>query len=216
MIPIITSSQSHGFIWENEIRKKVFLLPTETNNTDKYDIPCEQNSFNQNENCSIKTTGSETIYCGDILSFYNYDFSKTNTIICLKYIQSDSNKILQEIYEINYNKEMRDILFGNISYDKLKEYVDSVKSIPYGVNTDKTYLKTKDDLQKIYNMTIHIAPKVDSKNQRRVQCSISNFTKILESFIKYRTTEPIIRGKEISKSIVSEKRKRNIKTALFH
>ena len=75
-------SQSHGFIWENSI-KTIFNLPSEINNTSKYDIPCEINIFNPNENISIKTTGGTSIDCGDILRFYNYDFDKENTIIVI-------------------------------------------------------------------------------------------------------------------------------------
>ena len=44
------------------------------------------------------------------------------------------------------------------------------------------YLVEKNKLKKIYNNIIQINPKVDSK-QSRVQCSISNFEKVLQSFI---------------------------------
>jgi hypothetical protein len=51
-----STSQSHGFDWENEIRKDIFYLPQEVNNTDKYDVPKEKNILDENENISIKTT----------------------------------------------------------------------------------------------------------------------------------------------------------------
>jgi len=99
----MAQSQKHGFIWENEIRKKIFKMNSEINNTDKYDIPCCKNILNSNENVSIKTTGSENIYCSDILRFYDYEFKKKikNTIIVIKYKQQDNKKIIEKIYEIN-------------------------------------------------------------------------------------------------------------------
>ena len=65
-------SQKHGFIWENEIRNIIFNKKEESNNTDKYDI------ITDTENISIKTTGSNTICCSDILRFFTYDFNKKN------------------------------------------------------------------------------------------------------------------------------------------
>ena len=97
-----TQSQNHGFIFENSIRKNVFNLPIESNNTDIHDIPKEKNKFNSNENCSIKTTGSDKIFCSDILRFFNYDFNEKNTIIVIAYKQTDTHKIIENIYEIDY------------------------------------------------------------------------------------------------------------------
>ena len=95
-------SQKHGFIWENNIRETVFLLSSETNDTNIHDIPCDQNPFDSNENISIKTTGSNTIYCGDILRFFNYNFNThKNTILVIKYRQISGNKTIQNIYEID-------------------------------------------------------------------------------------------------------------------
>ena len=76
-----TQSQSHGFIIENDIREKCFGLEYENNNTDRHDIPKEKNKHDENENCSIKTTGSNMIDCGDLLSFHGYDFDEKNNQI---------------------------------------------------------------------------------------------------------------------------------------
>ena len=55
----MSNSQVISFNWENEIRKNIFCLEEEKNNTDKYDIPKEKNKLNKNENISLKSTGSE-------------------------------------------------------------------------------------------------------------------------------------------------------------
>ena len=54
---------------ENEIRRVVFKLPEESNNTDTHDIPANKNIFDKGENISIKSSKNGTIYCGDIVRF---------------------------------------------------------------------------------------------------------------------------------------------------
>ena len=63
-------------------------------------------------------------------------------------------------------------------------------------------------------MLIRISPKVDSKSQRRVQCSIPNFENILQEFIKYKSNDEkpnLLRNVLLEKSIKSQVRSRNKK-----
>ena len=211
-------SQKHGFTFENSTRETIFDLPVEKNNTDKHDIPKEKNKYNKNENCSIKTTGSKTICCSDILRFYNYNFSEQNTIIVIKYKQTQTEKIVENIYEIDYNRECHKLLFGNLPKEIIQKYVENVKSIPRHIKGDEAkkifnYLDEKKELKKKYTNIIQINPKVDS-SQSRVQCSIPNFEENLKKFIKYKSTidKPnLLRGKQIINKIESNKRTRNIK-----
>lgn len=213
-----SQSQKHGFTIENDIKEKVFDLPPETNNTDKHDIPKEKNKYDINENISIKTTGSKTICCGDILSFYNYNFNEKNTIIVTLYDQTNTHKIIKNIYEIDYNADCHKLLFRNLPKEIIEEYVKNVKSIPKktkGKDAKKifNYIDEKKNIKKKYNHNIQINPKVDS-SQSRVQCSITNFEETLKDFIKYKSpchTPNLIRGKEICASIESSRRIRNKK-----
>jgi len=214
----MVQSQSHGFILaENPIRELVFDIPSESNNTDTHDIPSEKNKFDSNENISIKSTGNLNIDCGDILRFFNYDMEKKNTIICVKYEQIQDTKVIKKIYEIIYNKEMHNYLFGTITKEELEEYVKFIKSIEHGKcikETKEKYLSEKKRLQKNHNMQIIISPKVDSKSQRRVQCSIPAFDNNLKKFITYSSSNDkpnVIRDIEIPVSIISKPRIRNSK-----
>ncbi len=217
---ICNQSQIHGFTFENSIREDVFGLERETNNTDKHDIPKEKNKFNGNENCSIKTVGSSTIYCGDILRFFSYDFDKEkNTIIVIKYKQTETEKIIERIYQIDYNKECHELLFGNLKKEVIEKYVESVKSIPAKVKGKEAkkifdYLVEKKKLKKEYTNIIQINPKVDS-SQSRVQCSIPIFEENLKDFIfydSYKEGKPnLLRGREVVPKVKSCKRKRNKK-----
>lgn len=212
VIKYMVRSQNSGFIFENIIRKHVFNLPEEYNNTDIYDIPCKLNKFDCNENISIKSTSGKNLDCADILRFYDYDLNKKNTIIILKYKQNTLNtKKICNIYEIDYNLKFHTFIFGEVRRDTLVEYVNMVKSIENGKvikEVRKHYLDMKKLIEDSYKMKIKIRPKVDSKNQRRVQCSISNFEVLLENFIKY-TSNDTIRNIRIPLEIDSGKRIRN-------
>jgi hypothetical protein len=214
-------SQKHGFIIENEIREKVFNLCHHSNDINIHDIPYDQNTLNSNENISIKATGGSTIFCGDILRFFDYDFTKINTIICVKYGQFNDFKVIKNIFEIDYNMDCHKMLYGNMPREVIKSYVDNVKSIPRNVKGDEAkaifnYIEEKKKLQSIYDCKIQINPKVDS-SQSRVQCSIPNFEKTLENFITYKSDKLYpnrIRGKDICLSIPSGKRIRKSPTIL--
>jgi hypothetical protein len=220
MSSVTGQSQAHGFQRENEIRELVFELPNVKNDTNTHDIPRESNKFNSQENVSIKVSGNNNIDCGDILRFYKTPLTddSINTIILSRYKQDGEYKKYTEIIEINHTKELHDYLFGNIPLELLEAYVKRIKCIPPGRATcSSEYRKEKNDLQKQYDMKINICPKVDSKKQRRVQCSIPNIdvlfakTDFQTPIVISRTSEPIIRGIRISDAILSAKRKRKIK-----
>ena len=202
-----TQSQAHGFTWEGDIRVKVFLLSSNKNDTNKYDVVTDD------ENCSIKTTGSNNICLSDIQRFYNYDFSKKNTIIVIKYDQVGDYKTIKRIYEIDYNKKCHEMLFGNLPLSEIEEYNKMVKTIPVKVKGEDAtsifdYLNKKRDLVHKYDFQICINPKVDS-SQSRVQCSVN--LDVIAEFITYKSndeTPNLIRGKEIEKQIYSHRRKR--------
>lgn len=214
-----TQSQSHGLIWDSEIRVKVFQLPECINDTKKYDIDCTDNIYCSQENVSIKTSCSGTIDCGDIVRFRNNDFTdgKYTNMIIIRYIQTRTLKIIQEIVEFKYDQAVYNFLFGSISEAEIESYCNYVKMLPKGevCQADKMeYKKMKKILQLKHNMYINISPKVDSKAQRRVQCSIPKMDTLFAKFtqnILSRTTLPLVKGVEISSQIYSLARVRTKK-----
>lgn len=212
-----TQSQAHGLFWDNEIREKVFDLASCKNDTKKYDICCTENKFNPSENVSIKTSSNNNIDCGDILRFFNGDFTNKYTIILIRYTQLNDTKVITEIIELDYTIQLRDYLFGSVTEEILTNYVNAIKSIPHGSVSDdikKTYKTIKQTLQTSHNMKINISPKVDSKSQRRVQCSIPKIDQLIELFpeiVLSRTKNSILRGIQLTSTIKSTTRKRNKK-----
>lgn len=212
-------SQQHGFTWENSIRQIVFNLPLQKNDTNIHDIPKELNLYNKHENISIKTTGSLRIDCGDILRIMNYNNTVNNmdinTIIIIFYYQTPTHKIIRQIWEMNFNKDLHDYLFGNLPKEVIENYVKGVKSIPTNVKGIEAknifnYLDEKAKLQQTYTHKILISPKVDS-NQSRVQCSINLNDPNLKDYITYKSPQDkpnLLRNKEIISKIQSGRRSR--------
>ncbi len=210
---LYNQSQGHGFFWEAEVVQKVFNLPPKDNDTSKYDISSENNRFGDGH-VSIKTTGSSSVGLGDIIRFYTGDFDSGYSIIIIRYSQKGEKKAIKETIEIAYTKELRDYLFGTAGIDVLQEYVSFVKSIPAGPvpkPLKDSYKAKKKAIQKGHGMAIGINPKVDSKSQRRVQCSF-NIEKIIAAFpgcLKYKSLDGEVRGARLTESIDSPRRKRS-------
>lgn len=150
---------------------------------------------------AIKTTGNNTICCSDIQRMYGHgDY----TLIVGVYNQVDNKKVFHTEYQFFIKKEDFDKLWGNTSVEKLNEYVNKVKSIKHGKEAQEEYQKVADFWKldvKDDNALFVINPKVDSKKQRRVQCSL-HIDKLIASGIKYKKSS-------IEYTVVSGRRKFN-------
>lgn len=217
----LKQSQHHGFVFENQIRTRVFGMTSEKNDTGKHDIPKSRNKLNSNENVSIKMTGKSDICCGDILRFYDYDFADENTMIIGQYTQNSNQKTINRIIELDYNKNLHQYLFGTVSREELSAYVDMVKAVPRGKPSErlrKEILKKKKDIEKTHCMNIQISPKIDSGSQRRVQCRIKNIDDIIRGMptnLRSLSPDGVIRGIKIDTVITSAVRTRNTRHTIL-
>lgn len=209
-------SQGHGLFWDSQIRVKVFGLEPCINDTKKYDIEHTENKLNENENVSLKTLGAKNIGLGDALRFFDADFTRKYTIILVRYKQAGEYKSIHEIVEIDYTAELRNYLFGTATLADIQVFVDHVRSIaagPVDPETKRKYKSMKKDLESKHGMRISINPKVDSKKQRRVQCSVSveRLQNEVPWCISSRASEAAVRGVPIDGRIHSPRRSKNKK-----
>ena len=135
-------------------------------------------------NGSVKTTGRNTVDCADILKRMEQNEYR---VIVGCYTQRGPYKIFHTEYEFFITPDDYLKLWGSMTYESVKPFVDFVKNIPHGAegrkNTSKKRTLFKKEVQcKKSLMTIN--PKLDSKTQRRVQCSFS-LDKMISSGIKY-------------------------------
>ena len=152
-------------------------------------------------NYSIKTAKGNKVDCGDILRRMVEDDYK---IVIGLWKQSGDNKIFHTEYTYNIKPEDMVKLWGNMKYEDVKEFDSFIKSIPSGkdaqqATTAERTLRKKAIADKNALMVIH--PKVDSKNQRRVQCSFK-IDQMIKSGVEYTK-------KDINIVIHSPKRKFN-------
>ena len=135
-------------------------------------------------NLSIKTTGKKTVECADILKRM---LEQEYMMIVGCYTQQGSNKVFHTEYEFFITSDDYSKIWGSMNYENVKSFVEFVKNIPHGKEGQKITLKERNFLKEqvqCKNSLMRINPKVDSKNQRRVQCSFK-LDEMLSSGIKY-------------------------------
>ena len=223
--PLYTTSESqgHGKAFEKEIQDKIFELSNVQIESYKsnaiYDIPKEGNNYKNdkniiyNKNISIKTTGNNSVYCGDIKRFLESD---NLTMIIIKYKQSGNYKIVDKTIIITHDDIMNiiktQLKTNNIEYNNWKNHVnnltENVKKIQHGkvLECDKNYKSIAKELSR--NLDFSINCKVDSDKQRRVQCSINiDKCKNLDSYKAF--DGAMIYDKKYNNMIFSPPRNRN-------
>ena len=109
------------------------------------------------------------------------------------YKQEGKSKKFHTQYEFFIAPEDYSKLWGKMDYQLVESFVDFVKAIPHGPEAQKDTKSVRDQFQEQVSCEealFNINPKVDSKKQRRVQCSRSNvpLDKLLASGIQYEKT----------------------------
>lgn len=186
--PRMFEVQAHGNAFEDikikeltGLSKKEYDKLKPNGYTSSFDLV---EGINVSYNASIKTTGKKTVECADILK--RMEESEYRLIVAC-YQQRGSNKVFHTEYEFFITPEDYIKLWGTMTYESVKSFVDFVKNIPNGREGQKNTLKERKSLQQkvqCKKSLMKINPKVDSKNQRRVQCSFK-LDEMLSSGIKY-------------------------------
>ena len=133
---------------------------------------------------SIKTAKGRKVDCGDILrrrAELEYD------IVIGQWTQVGDNKVFHTEYTFHIKPEHESLLWGKMTYEKLREFDSYIKSIPVGLEGQQETKVERQILKNIVedrNALMSIHPKVDSKKQRRVQCSF-NIDKLVDSGVEY-------------------------------
>lgn len=209
-------SQEFGFYMENLVRTKAHGLPEKSNDTGIHDIPKEENKLDPTETQSIKTTGGNAIDCGDVLRVFDYDRTEKHTMIVFRYSQEPAARKVKETLEISLTSELMDILFGKATREQIQALDTYVKSIPKNGRTAEhqaTYKKMAKEIHESSGGWISYAPKVDSKTQRRLQCSIRKLDTFLTTYPQYVKRFPgcVLRGIELPSEHAFGRRIRNTK-----
>ena len=135
-------------------------------------------------NGSVKSTGSNTVDCADIQKKMEH---KEYTLIVGQYDQVGDSKVFHTEYEFYITPADYRVLWGKMKKEHIDAFVGYVKSIPKGKEAQqetklarKVFKEEIEDKQALYT----INAKVDSKSQRRVQCSLK-ISELIAAGIKY-------------------------------
>lgn len=186
-------SQSHGFDFEDKIieavvgiKKNEYQNLIENRYTSSMDIV---KGIKSKYDYSIKVSKEKSgIGGGDILRFFDHSLKGFKLIVGVWKQSTSDTKTYHTIYEFDIRKTDFEILWNNISRKEICKFVDYVRNIPSGKKAQQDNRALwKQKRQKIYDTCgkgiVDIAAKIDSKNQRRVQCSI-DIDDLLSSGIK--------------------------------
>jgi len=180
--------QAHGNTYESAVIKEITGLSKEEYDalkdngyTDEFDLV---KGLIVDYDGSIKSTGSNTIDCADIQKKMQH---KQYNLIVGKYDQVGDSKVFHTEYVFFIQPEHHNLLWGNMRMDDIDAFVNYIKSIPSGkVAQQDSKIARKIFKEEIQDKTAlyTINPKVDSKNQRRVQCSLK-ITELIAAGIPY-------------------------------
>lgn len=170
--------QKHGLKFEDWVKKTFFDIYY----TSEWDIPEELNPNKRGGPISIKTAKWKgSVYFGDAIR--QFDIKTDFTLIVGFWIKISGKKKIVKITESIISKSAWKKFWGSISKEDLLKLDKCIK------NRSKDYRIVRieaQELKKTLNTKssiITLNPKIDSKNQRRLQCSIP-FKKFFEYIVK--------------------------------
>lgn len=166
-----TERQAHGFIFQDWIVGKFLDMFY----TAKWDIPSEINKHTH-KSVSIKTAQwKSSIGLGDVLT--QFDINEDFELLVAFYEKIGDKKKVVNMQVVTILKEKWGELWGNMRREDLEKFDKMVRSSEgrhlTGEALDNFRAKVqqvKREIFKDYNGKFSINPKIDSKNQRRVQC----------------------------------------------
>jgi hypothetical protein len=185
--------QQHGFLWEDDIRTNVFHVQDAVGYTAIHDIPKEHNRFNPRETISIKVTGGTTICMGSALRLLEYDPNEQHTAIVIRYRQQGNEKRLVSVHELIL--EDRHLLFGEVTEAEVRALDALIRAVPPGpppADVREAIHRVKQELN-AKSGVVKFNPKLDTRTQRRLQCSIPRFNRH-PALCRSSTTLPFVRG----------------------
>lgn len=170
--------QAHGVNFEKWVRE-VFFDNYEGGYTQKWDVSAEANQSDQVPKkgvpISIKVVKlGSPIGLGDILRQRALD-KEFLMIVGFWQQKTETEKWIVEIECLHIKPDQWDSLWGDLSIEKLQELDAIVKDMATSYKIVRTQAQDwKKTVLPELNSKMVVNPKIDSRSQRRVQCSMPN------------------------------------------
>lgn len=168
--------QKHGFTFEKWIKEVLGVDKLDSKYTQKWDIPGKIP-------ISVKFIGkTNALELSSAVRFW--ENNKPFLLIVGRWEQVGNVKKIISIDELMFDKKILTRLKGSLKLEELKEFNKKIVSFPSGKRGQEeaiTYAKKWKEENSHRIGLITITHKIDSKNQRRLQCNI-NYQNYLELF----------------------------------
>jgi hypothetical protein len=210
----MTESQAHGFTWEKSVLEGVYGItePQVGGYTRVHDVSPEENKLD-GAAVSIKTAGSSSVDMGDARRVFQACSSgEPFHLLLLQYEQEVSEKVLKSVSYVDLTSSAKE-LFGNLTLEDIAAMHAHLKEIPTGrasIDTRTEYKVRAAELSR-KSGAISLRPKVDSKKQRRLQCSFSNIRAFCAENPRRlisQSDEGVFKGFQLLKRVQSGRRQR--------
>ena len=127
---------------------------------------------------SLKATRTNTVCCGSALRLYGYMRDATpHYFVVFRWRRCGAGqtaKRVEEVVVIRSDTGLVHALFNECPREDLERLDEFVRSIPKHTRpTDGAHTRRARNLKARHAMSLTLNPKVDSKKQRRLQCSFS-------------------------------------------
>lgn len=173
------NSQMHGKIFEDQF-KVAFRGASDSSRTHNsfFDIEKKFDKFNEFKKLptSIKTTKNKTVCLADARRIFS--INEEFRLLVLQYEQVGEEKLPKRIFEFFPTTSEWNSLKLGLEFDDVKSFHDELVKYAVGEHDAARIWakKKKKELQKIHKLSkakgFELNPKIDSKRQRRLQCSI--------------------------------------------
>jgi hypothetical protein len=167
--------QNHGFVFENWVKNILGVAKLASNYTQKWDIPGETP-------VSVKCMGlTNALEFGSTVRIW--EINETFTLVVGRWEQVGFKKVIRSIDEIDITPDILIKMKGNITLEELRDFDKKIKSFPAGKDGQKSgieYARKWKAERKDKMGLLTITHKIDSKDQRRIQCNLNykNYIKL--------------------------------------
>ena len=167
--------QNHGLIFEKWVKKIIGVNELATKYTQKWDVPGEVP-------ISVKFMGlTNALEFGSTVRIW--EIEEPFTLVVGRWGQRGNEKIVRSIDEITITPEILKRMKGKIAREEIKAFDERIKMFPPGKKGQKEGIdfanRWKEERKKRIGL-LTITHKIDSKNQRRIQCNLNynNYVKL--------------------------------------
>lgn len=178
------SSQQHGFVVEDLLKKEVDRYAAhqgvsppqiESRYTAKFDIPSHRDPYGQALPTSVKTSrfiGPRTLVClSDAVRIAGLTEVPKMRLLVALYQQEGANKVFSEVREYLIEDEEWRKIMGDAPAELIEDFHLALKE-PDHKKARAVAREWKRRMADEFPSAMRWNPKIDSKNQRRLQCSV--------------------------------------------